>query len=161
MFVLCDWGWCVSADQFTKYFGKYGEITDSVIMKDWHTGRPRGFGFITYADPSVVDTVIAETHVTNDKQVLFLTWVIYFGRKIFVHFVFLGFAVFPDRKNCGEERRKTENLMLFLNFTSCLVPLNLKLEVINIPCQSKQKLTLLNFYLIFVLHKTSSMYPPK
>ncbi|XP_058211237.1 uncharacterized protein LOC131323450 [Rhododendron vialii] len=56
-------------DQFTKYFGKYGEITDSVIMKDRSTGRPRGFGFITYADPSVVDTVIAETHVINDKQV--------------------------------------------------------------------------------------------
>ncbi|GMP69930.1 hypothetical protein CsSME_00029004 [Camellia sinensis var. sinensis] len=56
-------------DQFTKYFGKYGEITDSVIMNDRHTGRPRGFGFITYADPSIVDTVIAETHVINDKQV--------------------------------------------------------------------------------------------
>ncbi|KAL3510652.1 hypothetical protein ACH5RR_030053 [Cinchona calisaya] len=56
-------------DQFVKYFGKYGEITDSVIMKDRHTGRPRGFGFITYADPVVVDTVIAETHIINDKQV--------------------------------------------------------------------------------------------
>nr|GMC79002.1 heterogeneous nuclear ribonucleoprotein 1-like [Ipomoea batatas] len=56
-------------DQFVKYFGKYGEITDSVIMKDRHTGRPRGFGFITYADPSVVDTVIAETHIINGKQV--------------------------------------------------------------------------------------------
>ncbi|GAA0164726.1 RNA metabolism protein [Lithospermum erythrorhizon] len=56
-------------DQFVKYFGNYGEITDSVIMKDRHTGRPRGFGFITYADPSVVDAVIAETHIINDKQV--------------------------------------------------------------------------------------------
>ncbi|KAL7592398.1 hypothetical protein Lser_V15G34930 [Lactuca serriola] len=56
-------------DTFVKYFGKYGEITDSVIMKDRQTGRPRGFGFITYADPSVVDTVIAETHVINGKQV--------------------------------------------------------------------------------------------
>ncbi|KAL0460318.1 UNVERIFIED_CONTAM: Heterogeneous nuclear ribonucleoprotein 1 [Sesamum latifolium] len=56
-------------DTFVKYFGKYGEITDSVIMKDRHTGRPRGFGFITYADPAVVDTVIAETHVINGKQV--------------------------------------------------------------------------------------------
>lgn len=56
-------------DTFVKYFGKYGEITDSVIMKDRTTGRPRGFGFITYADPSVVDTVILETHVINDKQV--------------------------------------------------------------------------------------------
>ncbi|KAI5682977.1 hypothetical protein M9H77_04205 [Catharanthus roseus] len=56
-------------DQFVKYFGKYGDITDSVIMKDRHTGRPRGFGFITYADPLVVDTVIAETHIINGKQV--------------------------------------------------------------------------------------------
>ena len=38
-------------------------------MKDRSTGRPRGFGFITYADPAVVDTVIAETHIINGKQV--------------------------------------------------------------------------------------------
>ncbi|KAK6142136.1 hypothetical protein DH2020_007004 [Rehmannia glutinosa] len=61
---------------FVKYFGKYGEITDSVIMKDRHTGRPRGFGFITYADPSVVDTVIAETHIINGKQYISIPGVI-------------------------------------------------------------------------------------
>ncbi|XP_038702710.1 heterogeneous nuclear ribonucleoprotein 1-like isoform X2 [Tripterygium wilfordii] len=55
--------------QFVKYFGEYGEITDSVIMKDWKTGHPRGFGFVTYADPSVVDIVIQETHIINGKQV--------------------------------------------------------------------------------------------
>jgi len=55
--------------QFIKHFGKYGEITDSVIMKDRKTGQPRGFGFITYADPSVVDTVIEDTHIINGKQV--------------------------------------------------------------------------------------------
>ncbi|KAI5341238.1 PREDICTED: heterogeneous nuclear [Prunus dulcis] len=55
--------------QFIKHFGKYGEIIDSVIMKDRKTGQPRGFGFVTYADPSVVDKVIDETHVINGKQV--------------------------------------------------------------------------------------------
>ncbi|XP_059662369.1 heterogeneous nuclear ribonucleoprotein 1-like [Cornus florida] len=54
---------------FSKHFGKYGEITDSVIMKDRYTGQPRGFGFITYAEPSVVDKVIEDTHVINGKQV--------------------------------------------------------------------------------------------
>ncbi|XP_043692256.1 heterogeneous nuclear ribonucleoprotein 1 [Telopea speciosissima] len=54
---------------FTKYFGKYGDMTDSVIMKDRYTGQPRGFGFITYADPAVVDKVIEEVHVINGKQV--------------------------------------------------------------------------------------------
>lgn len=54
---------------FNKHFEKYGEITDSVIMKDRYTGQPRGFGFVTYADPSVVDSVIEDTHVINGKQV--------------------------------------------------------------------------------------------
>lgn len=58
---------------FNKHFGKYGEIVDSVIMKDRFTGQPRGFGFITYADPSVVDKVIEDTHVINGKQVKHLT----------------------------------------------------------------------------------------
>uniref|UniRef100_A0A5B6ZGP6 RRM domain-containing protein n=1 Tax=Davidia involucrata TaxID=16924 RepID=A0A5B6ZGP6_DAVIN len=55
--------------QFLKHFGRYGEITDSVIMKDRKTGQPRGFGFVTYADPSVVDRIIEDTHVFNGKQV--------------------------------------------------------------------------------------------
>ena len=58
---------CVA--QFVKHFGKYGEIIDSVIMKDRRTGQPRGFGFITYADPSVVDKVIQDSHIINGKQV--------------------------------------------------------------------------------------------
>ncbi|KAL4598714.1 hypothetical protein ACB092_11G077600 [Castanea dentata] len=56
-------------ETFVSYFEKYGKITDSVIMKDRHTHRPRGFGFITYEDPSVVDQMIQETHVINGKQV--------------------------------------------------------------------------------------------
>lgn len=54
-------------------------MIDSVIMKDRNTGQPRGFGFITYSDPSVVDTVIKEDHVINDKQVIF-----YFIYQIFL-----------------------------------------------------------------------------
>nr|GEX38744.1 heterogeneous nuclear ribonucleoprotein 1 [Tanacetum cinerariifolium] len=55
--------------EFNKHFGKYGDITDSVIMKDRMTGQPRGFGFITYVDPLVVDKVIRDTHVFSGKQV--------------------------------------------------------------------------------------------
>ncbi|KAL6661737.1 hypothetical protein ACP70R_001121 [Stipagrostis hirtigluma subsp. patula] len=54
---------------FVKHFGQYGEIVDSVIMKDRHTSQPRGFGFITYSNPAVVDKVIEDTHVINGRQV--------------------------------------------------------------------------------------------
>ncbi|KAE8697136.1 amine oxidase family protein [Hibiscus syriacus] len=58
-----------SSAQFLEHFGRYGEITDSVIMKDRKTGQPRGFGFVTYAEPSVVDKVIEDTRIINGKQV--------------------------------------------------------------------------------------------
>nr|GFA90933.1 heterogeneous nuclear ribonucleoprotein 1 [Tanacetum cinerariifolium] len=55
--------------EFNNHFGKYGDITDSVISKDRMTGQPRGFGFITYVDHLVVDKVIQDTHVFSEKQV--------------------------------------------------------------------------------------------
>ncbi|XP_039002721.1 heterogeneous nuclear ribonucleoprotein 1-like [Hibiscus syriacus] len=58
-----------SSVQFLEHFGKYGEITDYVIMKDRKTEQPRGFGFVTYVEPSVVDKVIEDTHVINGNQV--------------------------------------------------------------------------------------------
>ncbi|XP_038701701.1 heterogeneous nuclear ribonucleoprotein 1-like [Tripterygium wilfordii] len=54
---------------FNKHFGNYGEITDSVIMKDRYSGHPRDFGFITYADPSVVDKVIKDAYIINSFDV--------------------------------------------------------------------------------------------
>lgn len=76
---------------FNKHFGKYGEIVDSVIMKDRFTGQPRGFGFITYADPSVVDKVIEDTHVINGKQVihLFTAWLLLFNGSLQIGLLYI------------------------------------------------------------------------
>ncbi|KAG8388395.1 hypothetical protein BUALT_Bualt02G0121400 [Buddleja alternifolia] len=56
-------------ESFSRYFRKYGEITDSVIMMDKITGRPRGFGFITFADAEVADKVLEEDHVIDGRAV--------------------------------------------------------------------------------------------
>ena len=45
------------------------EIIDSVIMKDRGTGHPRGFGFVTYSDPSVVNSVMHLTHTLDGRTV--------------------------------------------------------------------------------------------
>lgn len=53
-----------------EYFSQFGEIVDVVVMKDSHTGKPRGFGFITFKDISSVDaTQNARPHTLDGKEV--------------------------------------------------------------------------------------------
>jgi RNA recognition motif-containing protein len=33
-----------------EYFGQHGEVTSATIVMDRETGRPRGFGFVEFAD---------------------------------------------------------------------------------------------------------------
>lgn len=61
--------WQSTEESFASYFSKYGEIIDSVIMMDKHTGRPRGFGFVTFADPAVADKVLEEEHIIDGRTV--------------------------------------------------------------------------------------------
>ncbi|KAH9742469.1 RNA-binding (RRM/RBD/RNP motifs) family protein [Citrus sinensis] len=46
-----------------------GKIFIGGLARETSSGQPRGFGFVTYADPSVVDKVIEDTHIINGKQV--------------------------------------------------------------------------------------------
>ncbi|PPD77054.1 hypothetical protein GOBAR_DD26029 [Gossypium barbadense] len=58
--------WETSEDRLKEYFGQYGDILQTVVMRDKVTGRPRGFGFVVFSDPSVIDTVLQEKHTIDD-----------------------------------------------------------------------------------------------
>jgi len=51
---------------------KFGNVKDSVVMTDPNTNKPRGFGFITFEDPSLVSTVCAQDHFLDGKKVCVL-----------------------------------------------------------------------------------------
>lgn len=61
--------WETTEETLRDYFGKYGDVTDIVIMRDKITGRPRGFGFLVFSDPSVLDTVLQEKHIIDGRTV--------------------------------------------------------------------------------------------
>lgn len=50
------------------YFEQFGQVIDSHIMRD-PTGKSRCFGFVNFADPSVLDVVLQKTHILDSKQV--------------------------------------------------------------------------------------------
>ena len=58
-----------SSESLSLYFSRYGEITNCVIMYDKISGRPRGFGFVTFADPEVAEKVLEENHVIDGRAV--------------------------------------------------------------------------------------------
>lgn len=40
-----------------------------VVMRDRQTGRPRGFGFVTFTTPDAADAVVQDIHVIDGRQV--------------------------------------------------------------------------------------------
>ncbi|KAB5534401.1 hypothetical protein DKX38_017487 [Salix brachista] len=61
--------WDTDEERLKQYFSKYGEVVESVIMRDRATGRARGFGFVVFADPTDAERVIMEKHVIDGRMV--------------------------------------------------------------------------------------------
>jgi len=59
----------VSDDEFREYFEQFGRVIDSVVMYDRDTHRSRGFGFITFEDITVAETVL-EMAKQHENKVL-------------------------------------------------------------------------------------------
>ncbi|XP_031332893.1 RNA-binding protein Musashi homolog 2-like [Photinus pyralis] len=62
--------WQTSCEKLREYFGMFGNVTDVLIMKDPVTQRSRGFGFITFSEPSSVDKVLkVPIHTLDGKKI--------------------------------------------------------------------------------------------
>ncbi|MCO5547230.1 hypothetical protein L7F22_000675 [Adiantum nelumboides] len=61
--------WETSEEKLKDYFGNFGSVVETVIVKDRTTGRARGFGFVAFSDPATVDRVILEKHSIDGRMV--------------------------------------------------------------------------------------------
>ena len=54
----------ITEECFREFFQRFGIVEDSVVMLDRDTGRPRGFGFVTFYDEEATEKVL-ETYEKN------------------------------------------------------------------------------------------------
>ena len=65
------------SETLQRYFSRYGEVIDCVVMKNSESGRSRGFGFVTFSDPANVSLVLQNgPHQLDGRTVsfIFLVW---------------------------------------------------------------------------------------
>uniref|UniRef100_A0A8C1K9B6 RNA-binding protein Musashi homolog 2 n=1 Tax=Cyprinus carpio TaxID=7962 RepID=A0A8C1K9B6_CYPCA len=104
--------WQTSPDSLKDYFSKFGEIRECMVMRDPTTKRSRGFGFITFADVSSVDKVLAQPHHELDSKTMVTR-----TKKIFVGGLSAS-TVVEDVKQYFEQFGKVEDAMLMFDKTT-------------------------------------------
>jgi cold-inducible RNA-binding protein len=52
-------------DEVRAEFSKFGNVEDCKLITDRETGKPRGFGFVTFTNPQEADAAIAAMHGSN------------------------------------------------------------------------------------------------
>jgi RNA recognition motif-containing protein len=57
--------WDTNDDSLNAAFSPFGEITEATVISDRHSGRSRGFGFVTFVDDEAADKAIAELNGTE------------------------------------------------------------------------------------------------
>ena len=60
--------WESTDEELRAHFEKFGELLEFNIVKDHATGRPRGFGFITYKNPEDLPALLKADHFIRGRH---------------------------------------------------------------------------------------------
>ncbi|EPE05654.1 nuclear polyadenylated rna-binding protein [Ophiostoma piceae UAMH 11346] len=55
--------------EFKEYFAQFGRVVDATLMMDKDTGRPRGFGFVTFESDAGVDACLSTDLEIHGKPI--------------------------------------------------------------------------------------------
>lgn len=62
--------WETTQENLQRYFSRYGDVIDCVVMKNSESGRSRGFGFVTFSEPENVNLVLQNGPHTLDGRTI-------------------------------------------------------------------------------------------
>ncbi|KAJ6313184.1 hypothetical protein OIU77_014647 [Salix suchowensis] len=100
--------WETSEEKLGDYFGQYGEVLQTVVMKDKTTGRPRGFGFVVFADPAVLDMVLQDKHTIDGRlEVYHRSYSSVFGGVQIILLHYLSHVLVEAKRALSREEQQT------------------------------------------------------
>lgn len=66
----------VNEEEFREFFTQFGTVIDATLMLDRDTGRPRGFGFVTFENSNGVEEALKNSNLSiKDKTVSFYIYI--------------------------------------------------------------------------------------
>ncbi|PAV18913.1 RNA-binding domain-containing [Pyrrhoderma noxium] len=65
--------WNTTDDTLRKAFSEYGQVLDSIVMRDRDTGRSRGFGFVTFSSEAEATGAIS---ALNEQEWWWRRWIL-------------------------------------------------------------------------------------
>ncbi|CAI9110429.1 OLC1v1010445C2 [Oldenlandia corymbosa var. corymbosa] len=60
--------WETKSDMLRRFFEPFGEILEAVVITDKHTGRSKGYGFVTFRDPDAAKRACANPNPVIDGR---------------------------------------------------------------------------------------------
>jgi len=60
--------WDTTDEGFRRFFERFGEIEEAMVMRDKHSGTSRGFGFVTFRDVRSADDVMNDSNLNLDGR---------------------------------------------------------------------------------------------
>lgn len=54
--------WATDDQSLREAFAEFGNVEDSIVIKDRESGRSRGFGFVTFSSVEEADAAVAGMH---------------------------------------------------------------------------------------------------
>lgn len=64
----------VNEEEFREFFTQFGTVIDATLMMERDTGRPRGFGFVTFESSNGVEEALKNPNLSiKDKTVSVIT----------------------------------------------------------------------------------------
>ena len=60
--------WETQSETLRRHFEQYGEILEAVVISDKHTGRSKGYGFVTFRDPESAKNACSDPNPVIDGR---------------------------------------------------------------------------------------------